>query len=225
MLHTLKKILNILFPIECLGCGKQNVLFCDKCFKKIKINKVNFFNNEHINQVHVATSFKNNLIQKIIHLYKYQYMEKLSEHLSKLLVNYYSQVNSKLNNPIIIPVPLHKKRFKIRCFNQSLLIAEKFAEHYNYVLNNRLIKRIKHTKQQAKLKKEQRILNIQNAFKIIDITTSNSPLVKGRERGCQNKNFIIIDDIYTTGSTVSEIAKVLKNNGAKEIWCLVIAKN
>ena len=162
MTYIIKKLLNILFPIECLGCGKNNVLLCENCFNSLKINKLNYFDNKHINQVHICVSFENKLLQKIIHLYKYQYIEKLSEYLSKLAVNYYSQVNNKLNNPIIIPVPLHKKKFRIRCFNQALLIAEKLSKHFNYSLNIDLVVRIKNTKQQAKLDKKGRIENIKN---------------------------------------------------------------
>jgi len=79
------------------------------------------------------------LLQKIIHLYKYSYIEKLSVPLSKLLVNYYSQIENKLDNPIIIPVPLHQKRLLVRCFNQSELIAQNFCQKFNYQLKSDLI--------------------------------------------------------------------------------------
>lgn len=209
----LKKLLNVLFPIECIGCGKNDVLLCPKCFNSIEINKAEFFSSEFIDQVHVGASFHQPLLQKIIHLYKYSYLEKLSEPLSKLLVNYYSQVEDKMIEPIIIPVPLHQKRLLVRCFNQSELIAQSFCQKFNYQLKNNLIFRVKHTEQQAKLNKKGRIENIKGAFKILD------------EDFVKNKNFIIIDDLYTTGSTVAGIAKLLKDSGADQVWCLVIAKN
>ncbi len=208
-----KKLLNILFPIECIGCGRNNVLLCPDCFNFIKINYPDYFSTEHIKQVHISASFHQKLLQKIIHLYKYSYIEKLSNQLSELMINYYSQIENKIDQPIIIPVPLHQKRLLVRCFNQSELIAQNFCRQFKYQLKNDLIIRIKHTEQQAKLDKKGRIENIKGAFKILD------------QNFVKDKNFIIIDDLYTTGSTVAGIAKLLKDNGASQIWCLVIAKN
>jgi len=209
----LKKLLNLLFPLECLGCGKNDILLCPNCFNSIKTNPPEFFSSEFIQQVHVTASFHQPLLQKIIHLYKYSYMESLSKSLSSLVINYYTRVQNKIINPVVIPVPLHSKRLLVRCFNQSELIAQNFCQNFNYQLKNDLVVRVKHTKQQAKLNKEGRIKNMEGAFKILE-----SSFVA-------NKNFIIIDDLYTTGSTVSEIAKLLKNSGAQQIWCLVVAKN
>ncbi|MDD3284798.1 MAG: phosphoribosyltransferase family protein [Patescibacteria group bacterium] len=208
-----KKILDILFPIECVGCGFPNFLICDKCFETIQINSANYFSTDYVDEVHVCCSFHNRLLQRVIHLYKYQYIEDLSRYLSLLMISYFLQTTNKILNPIIIPVPLHKKRLIERCFNQSYLIADNFCKRFDYVLKDDLIIRVKNTKQQAKLNKEQRIDNIKNSFCLL-----NKDFI-------QNKNFIIIDDIYTTGSTVSEIAKLLKTNGANKIWCIVIGKN
>jgi ComF family protein len=209
----LRKLLNFLFPIECVGCGKNDILLCLDCFNSIKINKAEFFSTKYIDQIHISASFHQPLLQKIIHLYKYSYIEKLSGDLSKLTIDYYSQIENKADNPIIIPVPLHSKRLLVRCFNQSELIAQNLCQEFDYQLKNNLISRVKHTEQQAKLNKKGRVENIRGAFKILD-----KVFIK-------NRNFIIIDDLYTTGSTVAGIAKLLKDNGANQVWCLVIAKN
>ncbi|MCD4705163.1 ComF family protein [bacterium] len=208
-----KKLLDILFPIECLGCGQNDILLCSDCLNSIKINQPDHFQNEIIDQVHVCTSFHNALLRKLIHFYKYNYMESLAEDLSKILINYYSQIDYKLNEVTIIPVPLHSKKLLVRCFNQADLIAQNFCQHFGYQFKNDLIQRIKNTKQQAQLNKAERIQNLKNSFKILD------------KKFVQNRDFIIIDDIYTTGSTVLEMAKILKKYGAQKIWCLVIAKN
>ncbi len=208
-----KKLLNILFPIECLGCNQNDILLCSKCFDSIEIKEASFFNTEFIDQVHVTASFHQKLLQKIIHLYKYSYIKTLATPLSELVIDYYSQIEDKLDKPIIIPVPLHQKRLLVRCFNQSGLIAHSFCKQFNYDSNDDLIVRIKHTEQQAKLNKKGRIENIKGAFKIKD------------KSFIKNRNFIIVDDLYTTGSTVAGIAKLLKENGAQQVWCLVIAKN
>lgn len=208
-----KKIFNLLFPIECVSCGRNDFLLCNDCLNKIKINKVNSFSNEFIEEVHVCSSFHNRLLQKIMHLYKYQYVEDFSKIFSKIIFKYFSKIEEKIKEPIAIPVPLHQKKLLSRCFNQADLIAQNFCNDFNYKINRDLVCRIKNTKQQAKLNKKERLENVKNSF-----TLSNSQFVK-------NKNFIIVDDIYTTGSTVSEIAKLLKKGGANKIWCIVIAKN
>lgn len=209
----LKKLLDILFPIECLGCGNNDILLCPNCFNSIEVNQPEFFSAEYIEQVHICASFHQELLQKIIHLYKYNYIEKLSKHLSKLVIDYYSRIENKITEPIIIPVPLHRKRLLVRCFNQSDLIAQNFCQQFKYQLKKDLVVRIKHTEQQAKLNKKGRIENVRDAFKVLD------------QNFTKDKNFIIIDDLYTTGSTVLGIAKLLKDNGANQVWCLVIAKN
>ena len=155
MIHIFKKLLNILFPIECLGCGRNDILLCENCFNSIKINKADYFKNEYIDQIHVCASFHNELLQKLIHFYKYNYIQDLSEYLSQLMINYYNQIENKLENPIIIPVPLHQKKLLMRCFNQAQLIAKKFSEQFNYNLKDNLIMRIKNTKQQAQLNKRE----------------------------------------------------------------------
>lgn len=213
MLKLFTSILNILFPIECVSCGKLGVFICDDCFSKIKINNLEYFENECISQVHIASSYHQKTLQTLIHFFKYQFIRDLGNPLSKILINYYLQIGDKLQNPIILPVPLHKIRQRERCFNQSEVLGNFFAKYFKYELNNNLVLRKINTKHQADLNKKDRLKNIKNAFFIKD-----TEFIK-------NKNFIIIDDVYTTGSTVLEMAKLLKQNEANEIWVLVIAKN
>ena len=92
----LKKVLNfvldILFPKECLNCGKHSSFLCEECFLKININEVNFFSNDVIDEVHVSTTFHNRITQKLIHFFKYKYIEELAESLSNLMIYYYKNI-------------------------------------------------------------------------------------------------------------------------------------
>ncbi len=214
MLKKLTKlILDTLFPIECVSCGKTGFFICDNCFSKIEINKVETFQNECISAVHVASSYHQKVLQNLIHFFKYQFIESIGNDLSKIIIKYYLQIEIKLENPIIIPVPLHKNRLMERCFNQSEVLAKNFCNYFKYEIQKDIVARKLNTKHQADLKKEDRIKNIHNAFYI-----QNQEVIK-------NRNILIIDDVYTTGSTVLEIAKLLRSYGANEICCLVIAKN
>ena len=182
----------------------------------------------YLNGVWIAGDYNNKIISKLIKNIKYHFAKDISEVISKFLniflgslISRYNIIHpeeleiktlEKFNNSIIIPVPLHKKRKKWRGFNQSEIIAKKLVK--NFQLKNNLdtknLIRIKHKKAQVKLSKKEREKNIKDCFFWIG-------------KNLKNKNIILIDDVTTTGSTLNECAKVLKNNGAKEVWGLVIA--
>jgi ComF family protein len=113
----------------------------------------------------------------------------------------------------VIPVPLHTSRLKKRGFNQAEKLGEYFANSLSFPLNDTIMKRIKSTLPQAQFRdKKQRFENIKNAF----VLTSKIS-IKG-------KNFIICDDVFTTGGTIFEIAKLLKKNGAAKVMGLTLAR-
>ncbi len=206
-------ILNVLFPKECLGCGMPDTLVCENCLSKIEDYDGERVNPQTVNKVLICASYKNNLIKKLVHFYKYKYISDLCFPLSKLMIRKYENEIDKVSNPIVVCAPLSKKRFNLRCYNQAKLLASEFSKYFNYEFFPNLIIKTRHTTQQAKLNREQRLINLKNSFAL-----SNDKIVSGR-------NIIIIDDIYTTGATVNEIAQTLKNNNAGEIWGLVIAKD
>ena len=113
---------------------------------------------------------------------------------------------------IIIPVPMEKGKKLKRGYNQTELIT-KIIEKNVEITELKVVEKIKKTNTQSLLSQEMRKLNVENAFCI-----KNENLVK-------NKNVIIFDDIYTTGATVNEISKLLKNAKVNKILVLVIAKD
>jgi len=114
-----------------------------------------------------------------------------------------------------VPIPLYKIRHRTRGFNQAELLAKEVANHFNLPLEINLLKRTIPTEPQANIKDdEKRKTNIKGVFKI-----HPSFLKKLRDR-----NIILIDDVSTTGATLVEAGKILKNNGANQVWALVVAK-
>ena len=112
-----------------------------------------------------------------------------------------------------MPIPLHKNRERERGFNQSEAIAKIIASELNLQLKKDLLVRAKETKIQAELKDwNQRKNNLAGAFQI------------PQPEGIKGKNIILVDDVYTSGATINEAVKTLKENGAKKIIALVIAK-
>ncbi len=113
---------------------------------------------------------------------------------------------------VVIPVPLHWWRGNDRGFNQSSLIGQLLAQKLGLTYADGL-KRVRYTKSQVKLKGKDRHYNIRNAFEISKPYTLNpSPYV------------LLIDDVWTTGSTLRECAYVLKRNGAKKVWAITLAR-
>ena len=112
----------------------------------------------------------------------------------------------------VVPVPIAEDRFLDRGYNQSLLLAEVFAREREEVCEELLV-RVRNTKPQNNLTSKERAKNIKDAFALVDETID----LKG-------KRIMLIDDIFTTGSTMNECARVLKKHGASEVYsfCLSI---
>lgn len=117
------------------------------------------------------------------------------------------------NYDTIIPVPISKKRQKTRGYNQSLLIAKEISQQTNLDLVNNCLIKTKNIIEQSKLNKEEREKNIQDVYKL-----KNKQLI-------ENKKILLIDDIYTTGSTVNECSKILTQGQPNKIGILVLAKD
>lgn len=236
-------ILDILFPIECLGCGKEDIWVCKNCFRKIKFGlvdrcvvckKPSEFGATHqecksdtaLNGIIIACVWEDKLLQDLIHKFKYNFIQNLSYPLAQILITKMKAWRRRTedNYPkilvdpdlIIVPVPLHKKRLLWRGFNQAELLADKVANYFNWQIRTDIIIRKKHTKSQVKLKRKKRLQNIKNAFEI-KINQDNNLNLK-------NYNILLVDDILTTGSTMNECARVLKNNGAENVWGMVLAR-
>jgi ComF family protein len=112
---------------------------------------------------------------------------------------------------VVVPVPLHKGRLKERGFNQSLLIAREVATGLGAEVDYRSLRRIRPTRPQVDLKTDERRKNVRGAFGVI------------RPERVRRKRVVLVDDVFTTGATVRECAKVLKRAGA-EVYVLTLAR-
>jgi ComF family protein len=112
----------------------------------------------------------------------------------------------------IVPVPLHRKRERQRGYNQALILARILAKHYDFPCSTKILKRQRHTLQQATLSASQRWKNVRGAF------TADPEHLSGQ-------NVLLVDDVMTTGATANECARLLKRNGAKEIKVFTLARS
>ena len=207
MLKKLESLLDWIYKKKCYFCksSKEAVKMCSKCYSQmdylpIKINRTIDGKN-----IYCAGIYSKNL-QKLIRGLKYHNQKDLAYYLAKFMAEYFNQISNRTDLEII-PVPIFHKREKKRKYNHMNLVAKEFCRITSNTLNTELITRIKDTKPQYKLKREERIKNLSNAFKVD----------KSKYNG---KTLLIIDDICTTGSTFEEMIKELKKNGINDIICL-----
>ena len=144
-----------------------------------------------------------------IHLFKYQGRTELARPLGRLAAGLADAESSRYD--CIVPVPLHWRRFLKRGYNQSALFARQLGGHLGIPVRG-LLRRVRHTKQQAFLTKNERNSNIAGAFSISDSTVAEM---------C---SILLVDDVMTTGATLREAAGVLLENGAERVDVLVIAR-
>lgn len=234
LLKKLKNaVLDVLFPPICLSC--QNFLFpeekenkiCRKCLDSVFVHS-SFFcsickarrpddkkicHQEAKYILAAATDYQNDMVRNLIHFLKYNGWSGLIKTIEPSLQKYFENLNYNFSEFIIIPIPLHRERLRERGFNQAELIAEVAVKFLNIPLEKDILKRIKETETQAKLKNsDERKINVQKCFAL-----ENPEKIK-------NKKIILVDDVHTSGATISEAARILKSAGAKKIIAFVFAK-
>lgn len=236
--------LDLLFPKFCLGCQKEGSYLCEDCRCLLDISEYNYclcntkpqrlpFNqksgkcnrcsDKKLAGLYSALPYKEKpLTKKLIYQFKYPpYLKDLAKTLAGILIEHFVLAKNNTDeiwkNSVLIPVPSDKKKMKSRGYNQSEELARELSKVLQVpVVTDNLIK-IKSTKSQMELSKEEREKNLQNAFLIKSDGTSDVPSLHG-------KKIFLVDDVYTTGSTMSECAKVLKSSGAKQVWGITIAR-
>lgn len=229
----IKFIKDILFPVYCLSCGKvegeylckkcletldfSGVFECPVCHKKNSLGKTcqTCLDKTKIDNETAIFEYKETfLIAKILHEFKYNFFEDLKNLLENFIDIFLAKNRDYfLDIDFVVAVPLHKKRFAERGYNQAEIIASILARKINKNLEDILIRK-KRTVQQAKLKREDRIKNLKDAFEI----------KKNLNLDLVNKKVLLVDDVFTTGTTLNEVAKVLKENGVKIIKCFTIGR-
>lgn len=234
MLKFLKNfLLDLFFPKKCLGCNKPGTYICDSCLNKIELAQIvsprltspgldTVQKISSLDRLIWAVPYSNPLVKELIRIFKYHYIKELAKPLSQFLI---AQCGRSYlpHNAVIVPVPLHKRKLRERGYNQAELLAKEVAEHFSLPLETNVLIRKKYTPQQARKKNEQeRREALKDAFEIAPDFMEKC--VNQGKNLLSEKNVILVDDVFTTGSTLCEAAKVLKRAGAKEVWGLVIAK-
>ena len=206
MFRQLDKLLDWVYKKKCYFCrsSKEAVKMCSKCYEQmdhlpVKVNRI-----VEGKKVYCAGIYNKNL-QKLIRGLKYHNQRDLAFYLAKFMAEYFEKITD-CKDFEIVPVPIFPKREKKRKYNHMNLVAEEFCRLTSTTLNKNLIKRVKDTKPQYKLKRTERMQNLSNAFEV-------------NKENYAGKTILIIDDICTTGSTFEEMIKELQKNGITDIIC------
>ena len=199
------KQLNFITKPYCQKCGRpfefdiKGDMICGSCLKKMPI----------YNQARSVFVYDEGS-KKLILPFKHADRTDLTHILSQFLLKEYHRLISEAD--VIIPVPLHITRLFLRRYNQSALLANRLAHitHRRYLPN--VLKRIRATSSQGHLSAEQRQKNIHNAFHV-----AKPELIKGQK-------ILLVDDVMTTGATVSECTKILLKAGAERVDVLTVCR-
>lgn len=218
--------LDLIFPKKCV-CGKWDTLLCDSCKAKINYKSSQTCplcrklsangktcpacrHKTALTGVMIFGSHET-VLKKLIWNYKYELIKALSVPLSEMLVMKFGS-ELKRKKPVVTFVPLSKNRMNWRGFNQSELLAKEVSSKLELELQP-LLKRVGKGKTQVGLRRRERIKNLKGRIE---------PLAG---IAADNKKVVIVDDVYTSGATLEECARVLRKKGFREIYGLVISRD
>lgn len=200
----------MLFPPKCMFCRKiiDKGNTCNECAKTLLHENINIKPPQFIDKVYAPFYYKGSVRQAIIR-YKFSRTTAYAEPFAKFMAQV---MKDKVNADFITWVPISRRRLRTRGFDQSRLVAEYLSKELNLPLIETL-KKVRHNKRQSMMKNSAaRRANVVGAYEIIDA---------GR---IFLRKVLLVDDILTTGATLSEAARMLKTAGVLDINVAVIAK-
>ena len=221
-------LFDFVFPVNCLGCGKSGKYICNLCIGRILSPKNNcpYCQRASVDGVtHVKCQKKYGLdglvslwqyqgvIRQALIKLKYKYIREIANELTEL-VERRTNIDPDIlpKKAVMIPVPLYWYKENVRGFNQSAEIGKLISKKIGCEFFPDVLLRKKLKQAQTLLTAKKRKVNIKNVFAF------NSKYI------LRSENYILFDDVYTTGPTLKEAGKVLKRNGARNVWGLTIAR-
>jgi competence protein ComFC len=216
-------VTDLVFPVSCLVCGTEGSYLCQNCQAKLPrmekqqclvCQKPAPYGKTHpecvtrnsVDGAIAGLTHSHKFVQNIIRTFKYDFVSRLALPLSQILVETINDqgLENYFQNFIVVPVPLHKRRFNWRGFNQASLLSQTLADQLKVPIDEQLVVRQKYTEPQVRLSADQRKRNMDNAFKLIG--------------DARDKKLLLVDDMVTSGSTANELAKLLKSAKTAEVW-------
>jgi ComF family protein len=224
MENILSFLQKLLFPWRCLGCGEFDAIICPRCRQELKFLELRRWQSVRLGESLNMYSFfeyqePSGLARRLIKLLKYQSMASVLKCLSGILLSERKMFRKDwgfAKKIYYIPGPLHRRRYCERGFNQSVLLAQIFQKIWPGEIVEDLFIRNEYTIAQASLNRESRINNMQGKF-----------ILKTEilEKLDQNAQFILVDDVITTGSTMFALSELLRHAGVNDYLAMSLARD
>lgn len=206
--HAATWLIDLIFPPTCENCGRVDYRFCEQCRHDLVVHPLEVFHRkiESLDSF-CATGKQSGVLENAVKAFKYHGATSLSELLGARLVEALSAQEWKVD--AIVPVPLYADRQLERGYNQSNLLSEHVAHALDICCEPGWLTRIRGTSQQARLSSDERRQNVKGAF-------DASPDVK-------ELSILLIDDVVTTGATLSECAAALRASKASAVYGIAVS--
>lgn len=227
--NFLSSFIDLIFPKICFNCRQRidSGIICKNCLQELVwlenvcsfcgspltdgkclvCSKEDFY----FHKARSVYSF-NRVVKNFIHDLKYEDMICVADFLAEKMVDYLLQFKPFKTIDILAPVPLHKVRNRQRGFNQSEMLTKNMAKHLEVEHIPNLIIRNRFTRTQTQLGKTDRKKNVNGAFDL------------NKKYNVAGKNVLIIDDVFTTGSTLNSISQVLRSNQVEKVFAFTLAR-
>ena len=217
--------LDLLFPIRCAGCHRESKILCQECIPGLArleapycticaspgpLSPCRQCRESPLDIDGIRAPFlMEGAVKDAIHSFKYRSIRAAAPDLARLLAQHLARHN--LPGEVLVPVPLHPRRLRSRGYNQSALLAKELAKHTGISLESNLLTRAKDAPPQVEASSPaQRRSNVEGSFHCA--------------RDVTGQKVLLIDDVATTGNTLSACAAALKAGGAASVWGLVLAR-
>lgn len=225
-------LLDLFFPRFCFGCRKEGSYLCEDCMATLEISEYQYClcknpirvinkgkcpscSSKKLNGIYSALPYQVPLVRVLIKKFKYEpFIKDLAKTLALLIINHFQLLDNKpdFSGFVFIPIPLDKKKLKKRGFNQAKELAKELSCHLNIPMLDNVLIKTKENLPQADLGEKEREENMKGVF-----AYRNPDMVCG-------KKILLVDDVYTTGATMEEAARVLKESGVNQVWGITVAR-
>lgn len=229
-MKILEFLLKLIYPQTCYFCGKicRNSLCsacaekveyideprCKRCGKPIRYEEQEFCQDCEKVSFHYEQGrsiwLHKGPVRWSVYQFKYHNRRVFAKFYAEEWCRLYGKKLKEWGIDVILPIPLHKKRRRMRGYNQAELLSRELGKRCGIPVNERAVVRVVHTRPQKELNDRDRKKNLKDAFRV----------TKWWNR---EKYVLLVDDIYTTGSTLDAVAKVLKENGAEKVYFFTIS--
>lgn len=223
-------ILDLVYPPHCLVCGQDGLDYlCQTCIDKIDLVGRLFCRKcslpcesyhcrecrerEYEFEYACSAGIFDGVLREAIHRLKYKSQILLADPLGEIMVRCYADTMLAGKFDLVVPIPIHSSRTAERGFNQAVELAERLCARLSLRFEPDVLAKPRPTRHQVDLPYEERLVNMRGAFRVRD---------GGKVAG---KRVLLVDDVFTTGSTLNEAASTLKAAGAREVYGYTLARS